>query len=173
MLGCAPLPLQYVVYRFRGAVHTAAAPVCMLQCSTTRLVLLQPDKDNHKLLSLAQTPANGLLVAVQSTDKLLLMTSTPLQACTITCYFVTSRLPNRNLIALRPTCCNGLLPLMGGDSQWPIKGPAAALLGMLQLRVVDPVRAKATLCTVFPPVAFLPTSDLPGARKDFFRRLQN
>jgi len=64
---------------------------------------------------------------------------------------------------LRPTCCNGLLPLMGGDSQWPIRGPAAALLGMLQLRVVDPVRAKAALRIVFPPAAVLPTSDLPGA----------
>lgn len=62
---------------------------------------------------------------------------------------------------------------MGGDSQWPIRGPAAALLGMLQLRVVEPVRAKAALCTVFPPAGVLPTSDLPGARKDFFRRLQH
>ncbi len=74
---------------------------------------------------------------------------------------------------LRPTCCKGLLPLMGGDSQWPIRGPAAALLGMLQLRVVEPVRAKAALRIVFPPAALLPSSLLPGARKDFFRRLQH
>ncbi len=46
MLSCAPLPVPYVVYNFKAAVNTAAAPVCMLQCSTTQLVLLQPAKDN-------------------------------------------------------------------------------------------------------------------------------
>lgn len=155
-------------------LHTAAVTVYMLQRSMTWVLLLQPDKDNHMQALELGTNSSKWSVGCGSVNRQVAAhDDAPMNACTIICCIVTNRLASKNLDALRPTCCNGLLPLMGGDSQWPIRGAAAALLAMLQLRVVDPVRAKGTLCTVFPPAAVLPTSDLPGARKDFFRRLQH
>jgi hypothetical protein len=178
MFGCATLPVQYVVCRFRRvikhccnyrSIRSSAAQLGFCYCN-------QPKTTTCKLLSLAQTldPAKCLLVAVQSVRHN--RQTAAHDEYTIECLYHHLLLCNKQAAQqepkLRPTCCTGLLPLIEGDSQWPIKGPAAALLGMLQLRVVEPVRAKATLCTVFPPAAFLPTSDSPGARKDFFRRLQ-
>ena len=66
------------------------------------------------------------------------------------------------------------MPLTGGDSQWPLRAPPAALPAMLELSVQEPVRTKALRCPVLPAAAFPLSWHWPGAREEsFLCRLHN